>query len=84
MSGRAARHTGPMEQRISLVTLGVEDLTRAISLDPTAPEAFYERGKARQFLEKLEAAVADFDEAIAREPWDHVDHDLRTGRREQR
>src|ERR1700716_585529 len=34
MSGRAARHTGPMEQQISLVTLGVEDLTRAL--------AFYE------------------------------------------
>ncbi len=42
----------------------VEDLTRALDLDPICAEAYYERGQARMFMGQLDRAIEDYTEAL--------------------
>ena len=41
---------------------------RAVTLDPTLPEAYVARGVVRLVLGQLEVALVDSDDAIRREP----------------
>jgi tetratricopeptide (TPR) repeat protein len=70
--GLARINVGRMED-------AVEDLTRAIALDPDSADAHANRAFALVRLERLEAARADFDRAIAIDPSRPVFYTLRGG-----
>ena len=42
----------------------MRDYNKALSIDPTIPSAYYGRGRVHLLNNELEAAVADFDQAI--------------------
>jgi lipoprotein NlpI len=48
--------------------LAIEDLDKAISLNPNFAEAFNDRGVAYRFKNKFDLAIADFDKALALDP----------------
>jgi tetratricopeptide (TPR) repeat protein len=46
----------------------IEDLTRAIELEPDRADAYYQRGRCHALLGKRDDALADYDRAIALDP----------------
>jgi Flp pilus assembly protein TadD len=46
----------------------VEDLSRAITLDPDNAEAFYQRGLAYALMGEADKAVADYEQTCALDP----------------
>ncbi len=43
---------------------GVEDLTKALDLDPLCAEAYYERGQALMFIGQIDKAIEDYTESL--------------------